>query len=613
MRRDRLVGLGRRWSRMAGCLLGAWLLCSPLSASAWWNTQWPYRMQIQLTGAETPALGGEVQQVLVPVRLHAGNFSFLDAQQAGSDLRFVAADDQTPLNFHIEQFDPVSEVAIVWVQVPSVGGKDSAIWMYYGNTDAPAAGSAKASFDPLTVMALHFAERDGVPRDATGYGNVVLGSTGQLGANGAVGFGLALDTDQSLRIVGSPSLSTPAGSGLTLSLWVKAARAAATGTLLVREEGGRRLVLGLQDGKPYIAVSDATQPATNGRIAAQQPMDGASWHHLSFVLGDKASIYVDGVEVAQGPLRLPEFRSDLIIGAAGGTTGFEGEIDELQISNRMRAPDWVRAAAVAQDPRSQLAQYGGDESGGGGNYLQVLSTLANAVSIDGWVIIGLIVVMGLVSGEVMIVKSRLLSRMRLQNEAFLDQYRQADTPLARMDTAAMTEAVRIWSDSPLLHLYQSALNELHGVQAAGQRGALSPQALEVIRSGVEAGIVGEAQRMSDRLVLLTLAVSGAPFLGLLGTVVGIMITFGTIALAGDVNVNTIAPGVAAALATTVAGLIVAIPVMFAYNVLATRIKELTVSMELFGNELVGKLALRSALASNAPGIVAGAPALTAAE
>lgn len=580
------------WRFLAGAV-GLSLLISPLSASAWWNAEWPYRKQIGLSGAETPALGGQVQQVLVPIRLHAGNFPFVDAQEGGSDLRFMAADDKTPLNFHFEQFDGVDEVAIAWVQVPSVGGKDSAILMYYGNIDAPAAGSTKASFDPLTVLAMHFAERDGLPHDSTGYGNSVLKSSGQFGANGAVGFGMALAADQSMQIAGAPSLSTPAGTGWTVAVWVKAAQAAASGTLLVRQENGRRLVLGLEDGKPYLAVDDAARAGSSGRIAAQAPIDGASWHHIAFVLGDSAALFVDGVEVAQGTLRLPEFSGDVIIGDAGGATGFAGEIDELQISNRMRAAEWIRAAAIAQDPQSRLADYGGDESGGGSDYVEVMRTLAAAVSAEGWVIIALICLMGLISGEVMIVKLRLLNRMRTQNEAFLDAWRQSDTPLARMDPQAVAEAGETWRDSPLLHLYMSASNEMHGLLAAGHSGALSPQALEVIRSGIDAGMVGEAHRMNDRMVTLTLAVSGAPFLGLLGTVVGIMITFGAIAMAGDVNVNTIAPGVAAALATTVAGLLVAIPVMFGYNQLATRIKELTAGMEVFASGLVGRIALRS--------------------
>ena len=132
-------------------------------------------------------------------------------------------------------------------------------------------------------------------------------------------------------------------------------------------------------------------------------------------------------------------------------------------------------------------------------------------------------------------------------------------------------------------------------------GELTPQALEVVRAGLDATIVEESHRLNGRLVFLTLSVSGAPFLGLLGTVIGIMITFASIAMAGDVNVNTIAPGVAAALTATVSGLMVAIPVLFGYNYLSSQIGELTADMEVFANELLGKLALRSSLAKTTSG------------
>ena len=92
------------------------------------------------------------------------------------------------------------------------------------------------------------------------------------------------------------------------------------------------------------------------------------------------------------------------------------------------------------------------------------------------------------------------------------------------------------------------------------------------------------------MVLLTIAISGGPFLGLLGTVVGVMITFAAVAAAGDVNVNAIAPGIAAALVATVAGLAVAIPALFGYNYLLSRIKEQTAQMQLFVNELVARMA-----------------------
>ena len=92
------------------------------------------------------------------------------------------------------------------------------------------------------------------------------------------------------------------------------------------------------------------------------------------------------------------------------------------------------------------------------------------------------------------------------------------------------------------------------------------------------------------MVLLTIAISGGPFLGLLGTVVGVMVTFAAIAASGDVNVNAIAPGIAAALVATVAGLGVAIPALFAYNWLGTRIKDIDAETHVFGDEFVNKLA-----------------------
>ena len=119
---------------------------------------------------------------------------------------------------------------------------------------------------------------------------------------------------------------------------------------------------------------------------------------------------------------------------------------------------------------------------------------------------------------------------------------------------------------------------------------LSSQAIESIRAMLDSGFVHETQRLNRLMVMLTIAISGGPFLGLLGTVVGVMITFAAIAASGDVNVNAIAPGIAAALVATVAGLGVAIPSLFAYNYLITRIKDATSDMQVFVDELIARIA-----------------------
>ena len=91
-------------------------------------------------------------------------------------------------------------------------------------------------------------------------------------------------------------------------------------------------------------------------------------------------------------------------------------------------------------------------------------------------------------------------------------------------------------------------------------------------------------------IFLTIGIAGGPYLGLLGTVIGVMITFAVIAKSGQVEVNSIAPGIAGALLATVAGLAVAIPALFAYSYLSSQIKDAISDMQVFIDEMVTKIA-----------------------
>ncbi|MGH8552702.1 MAG: MotA/TolQ/ExbB proton channel family protein, partial [Methylococcales bacterium] len=148
--------------------------------------------------------------------------------------------------------------------------------------------------------------------------------------------------------------------------------------------------------------------------------------------------------------------------------------------------------------------------------------------------------------------------------------------------------------SSLYRIYHAGIQGVKQRKLASLRG-LSAEALAVIRVHLDAALSREQQRLNSNLVLLTIAISGGPFLGLLGTVVGVMITFAAIAATGDVNVNAIAPGISAALMATVAGLVVAIPCLFGYNYLLTQVKELTVEMRIFADELIHRFAESSKL------------------
>ena len=109
-------------------------------ASAWWAPEWTARKTI---GINTTAAGMNLQQpaadVPVLLRLHGGNFpQFLNAKEGGADFRFVAADDKTPLKYHIEKFDAASQIALIWVKVPTLKPQsvDNKIYLYFANQAA---------------------------------------------------------------------------------------------------------------------------------------------------------------------------------------------------------------------------------------------------------------------------------------------------------------------------------------------------------------------------------------------------------------------------------------------------------------------------------------------
>jgi biopolymer transport protein ExbB len=156
--------------------------------------------------------------------------------------------------------------------------------------------------------------------------------------------------------------------------------------------------------------------------------------------------------------------------------------------------------------------------------------------------------------------------------------------------AALPEGTAVQEEPSVLgRLYRVAVAEAAALPVTGGGRRISAETVEVIRGALDARLVEETERLQRRLVMMTIAVSGGPFLGLLGTVVGVMITFAAVAASGDVNVTTIAPGIAAALFATVMGLLVAIPSLFGYNFIATRIAARVAAMEVFADQMVSRI------------------------
>ncbi|HET8654869.1 MAG TPA: MotA/TolQ/ExbB proton channel family protein [Longimicrobiaceae bacterium] len=120
--------------------------------------------------------------------------------------------------------------------------------------------------------------------------------------------------------------------------------------------------------------------------------------------------------------------------------------------------------------------------------------------------------------------------------------------------------------------------------------SLSTAQLEVLRLVLEKEEGEERDELGHGLNWLAIIASVSPLLGLLGTVLGVMNAFVGVAAAGSSNIGAVAPGVAEALVTTVAGLVVAIPAAMGYNYFAARLQLFMGELEGFSSEFIGTLA-----------------------
>ncbi len=627
---------------IAAVVLGviAMLALTPAPAQAsWWNGDWTARKLITIDTTGTGAnITDPIGTVPVLIRLDVSDFTFDNANPDGSDLRFVAADDKTALAYHIEKYDHLLGQAFIWVSVPNVApGAQTSIYLYYGNPKATAADDAKATYDANMVALYHFGEHNAPPRDWTGNGNTGL-NAGQADDFALIGPGERLDGQTPLQLPASPSLAWTAGQAMTWSIWVNETALQPDAVLYSRTDGTNTVQIGVDNGVPFVAVTNASGTQRSPGGAA---ISAASWHNITMVSGAGITLYVDGVQYATLSVPLPALNTVAYLGGdattgsqpaaapaapaaapgaaapapapaaaapaspapagaaqagaaqAGPTTGFIGSIDELEISNIARPAGYIKFAAIGQGSNplaGRLLTYGTEEKPAS-FFSGPIVIILGSVTPDGWVIIGILTIMALVSWVVMADKITYVNRIGKANSKFLEQY---ETNRGELRVPDPEEGKKTGvAASPLYGIYQTGVLELGKRMADGsaERG-LSAQSLAAIRAALDGVVVRQTQKLNKSMVLLTIAISGGPFLGLLGTVIGVMITFASIAAAGDVNVNAIAPGISAALVATVAGLAVAIPALFGYNYLNSRISNGVSDMRVFVDEFETRIAER---------------------
>jgi len=180
-----------------------------------------------------------------------------------------------------------------------------------------------------------------------------------------------------------------------------------------------------------------------------------------------------------------------------------------------------------------------------------------------------------------------MNRARRLNSLFGEEFTQQKTVLEMFDRKLEVEGCPLYT---VYHIGCSQLDtRLRGPSGERAQQQVSLKNMEHIKRAIENVVAKESLKLESGLIWLAIAVSGAPFMGLLGTVWGVMSTFAEIARQGSATMAAMAPGVAAALVTTVAGLLVAIPSMVGYNVLVHKLRTFTVELDNFAQELVSKM------------------------
>ncbi|HZF01363.1 MAG TPA: MotA/TolQ/ExbB proton channel family protein [Methylomirabilota bacterium] len=203
------------------------------------------------------------------------------------------------------------------------------------------------------------------------------------------------------------------------------------------------------------------------------------------------------------------------------------------------------------------------------------------------VIIVILILYSIVVWSVGIYKILQMRRAEKLNNYFNEEFHAQKKALDIFDRKLKVEGC------PLYAVYQTGCVQLdarlRGPGGEREKQSVSLKNMEHVKRAIENVVAQESLKLESGLIWLAIAVSGAPFLGLLGTVWGVMSAFAGIAQSGSATLAAMAPGVSAALITTVAGLLVAIPAMFGYNWLVHKLRVFTVGLDNFAQELVSKM------------------------
>jgi hypothetical protein len=348
-----------------------------------YNPSWKYARRLFFnTAASGAQVSGDVYNFPVLVRLSSGNFAFAQAKADGSDIRFTK-NDGTSLPFEIERWDPVTELAEVWVKVDTIRGNDSSqyISMYWGDPSASTESRGAAVFDSSSGFegVWHLNETSGSRASDASHNRFTGTYKGGLpkNVNSPSGIGQYIARPDS-DYVDIGNVINPGMQNISIGVWVKRAAFGTNQAVVAKTNGdgpsatyGYLFSIDLYNYSHFYLVSGGSNFGDDGAfdIAGNLALtDSTTWHYVFVAIdrsdNNRCKMYVDGVDrtgAIQGNVsRVANVANTLRlrIGTENDNNySYKGAVAEATIAFTARSADWVKLAFMNQKEQDALVKW----------------------------------------------------------------------------------------------------------------------------------------------------------------------------------------------------------------------------------------------------------------
>ena len=306
-------------------------------------------------GANIPAASATETNFPLLVRLNSANFDFSQAQSDGRDIRFTTAAGAA-LSYQIEEWDPATGTASIWVLIPTItGNARQEIKMYWGKSGVAGESNPAAVFNAASGYACVMHLGDALNPVKDDVGNLTPTNSGTTTAAGLIGKARRFADGQGIDC-GTQTSKYPSGSNPhSSSFWFKTASA---GQLLLwwgyDQPQGKVLVK--LDGPPHMSVQTW---ADGGGVNGASTLPLSQWTHVVHTYQNgQAKVYVngvlDGTTTGGAPMNIPATAGMWLGGYPYFGYHYVGDMDEVRISKVTRSANWVKLEYQNQNPLQTL-------------------------------------------------------------------------------------------------------------------------------------------------------------------------------------------------------------------------------------------------------------------